>query len=809
MNFNNDWNFKLGDDLYFHLKDFDETGFESVTLPHDYSILQPYNEEIGEGCTGYLVGGIGIYRKHFSIPKESLGKKVFLCFDGVYNRSSFYINEHFITFHPYGYSPLLLDISDYIQEENALAVRVDHSRYADSRWYTGSGIYRKVEMFVCDKTYIPVWGTKVTTSLLDDSSASVAVTTTVTTEYVSVPVTLETTLLDPTGKAVYVDTTNVTIQDSIDLTQNFVVENPVLWGVLDGNLYKAVTKLICDGNVLQEKITTFGIRDFVFDVDKGFFLNGKHEYIKGVCLHHDAGLVGAAVPKDVWRRRFQNLIDCGCNAIRSAHNPCSDDFLELCDEMGLLVQQEFYDEWDNPKDKRYNNKEKRVDYITRGHHEFFKDYAKSDLQAVVKRDINHPSVIQWSIGNEIEWTYPKWNTATGYFGGDANGGYFFSEPPYSVEKIRSICSKLPREQYEIGDTAAKLAAWTKELDTTRPITANCILPSASYESGYVDALDMVGFSYRRIVYDRCHEKYPDKPIMGTENLGQWHEWKAVLDRDFVAGIFLWTGIDYMGEVGRPERKDKWPTKANQPGLLDCGGFVKPSGHMFRTFWQDQPHIYIATQTLEASLYDLKDGVLCDKESTAPWFKRTWRWHAVNEHYNYADGDQVVVEVYSNCESLTLYVNDEAVSTLKLADFEDRIYKWCIPFTAGCITVKSDDIESCIHTVSAPHAASITADKLTISTDYDETVHIIAQLLDANGHEAKFEEAEVEFIIDGDARIFGFDNGSHNFVADHKCNKVMTNKGHALAIFGGNTPGTISVCAKVGDVISKAIQIEIV
>ena len=812
MNFNRDWKFCLEDVTSGHLLNLNEDKFETVTIPHDYSIEQPYNQEDGDGCTGYLVGGIGWYRKHFTTTDEMKNGKVFVCFDGIYNRSNIYINEHFIAFHPYGYSPLLLDISEYLTDgDNVIAVQVDHTRYADSRWYTGSGLYRKVALHVLPKTYIPVWGMKVKCEDVSDEKATVCVSVELKNELAAADVTVKTVLTAPSGEVISEVVEDVTVDTEAKVEQTISVKNPVLWGIYAGNLYKAKTTMSVAGVEVQEKEVTFGIRYFHFDANEGFFLNGKNELIKGVCLHHDAGLVGTAVPRDVWKRRFEILKEGGVNAIRTAHNPASEEFLDLCDEMGLLVQEEFYDEWDNPKDKRYNMKEQKVDYITRGHHEFFKEYAEQDLKAVVDRDFNHASIIQWSIGNEIEWTYPKYVMATGYFDANAGGNYFWEEPPYSVEQIRENVSKLPRELYEVGDTAQKLAKWTREMDTSRPVIANCILPSASYESGYTDALDIVGFSYRQVVYDRCHTNYPEKPIMGTENLAQWHEWKQVVEKPYISGIFLWTGIDYIGESGNV---DVWPRKATKSGLLDVAGFKKGSYHMFKSLWTEEACIHMVSQTLEKSLYELDQNCnLVDKKGSE-WTGRLWVWQDVNEHWNYVGGEEVVVEVYSNCDSVTLYLNDEAISTKKLADFPDRIYKWHMPYATGKLVAvghKADaEVSTNLVTTTAPVKVALTADKTVMDCSDDTVVHIEAELIDAAGNSVYREstDTEIEFIVEGNARFYGVDNGDVSFVGDHGSHKVVTYRGKALSIVGGNTAGVIKVSALLNGVVSNTVEITV-
>ncbi|MEL7163556.1 MAG: glycoside hydrolase family 2 TIM barrel-domain containing protein, partial [Bacteroidota bacterium] len=353
------------------------------------------------------------------------------------------------------------------------------TRYADSRWYSGSGIYREVELLSTDALHVPVWGVSVTTPRVTAAAADVLVNVRVVNQGARTQdAELVTELRSPRGKTVATQRTQLSLKAGADRTlrQQMTVKNPLRWDINEPWLYTVVTRVVMDGEVRQEETAPCGIRTFRFDAREGFFLNGRNRKIKGVCLHHDGGAVGAAVPKAVWRRRLQTLKDAGCNAIRSAHNPASEEFLALCDEMGFLVQDEFYDEWDYPKDKRKNMAESTsTDYLTRGHHEHFQKWAKIDLQNTIYAHRNHPSIIQWSIGNEIEWTYPRQAASTGFFGADANGNYFWNQPPYAPEKIRQLQDSLPRQEHQIGTTAQKLADWTREIDGTRPVVANCIL----------------------------------------------------------------------------------------------------------------------------------------------------------------------------------------------------------------------------------------------------------------------------------------------------------------------------------------------
>ncbi|MEM8893742.1 MAG: glycoside hydrolase family 2 TIM barrel-domain containing protein, partial [Bacteroidota bacterium] len=598
--FNRDWKFSLVDDpssLKYSEVSFDDSHWTETILPHDWSIGLAYDTTNADGATGYAPGGTGWYRKKFT-KEINDDQKVYVYFDGIYNNSEVWINGEHLGFHPYGYSPFYYEITDQLNDDgtdNVITFKVDRTRYVDSRWYTGSGIYRNVDLITTHKLHIPIWGTFITTAGVSADQATVNVELTVQNDRSDEQsFDLVTEIFDANAGRVAIikETKILSAASNLVLNHQAVLKNPKLWDLDDPNLYSAVTSIIQDDMVVDHYTIRFGIRDVRFDPDDGFFLNGENMKIKGVCLHHDGGLVGAAVPKDVWKRRLNTLKEGGTNAIRIAHNPASQELLELCDEMGILVQDEFFDEWDYPKDKRLNQQERHDDYHSRGYAEHFQEWAEKDLKSVMKAHRNNPSVFQWSIGNEIEWTYhPRYRNITGYFNMNWQGNYFWDPPPLTIEQIRERHKDIAPRKYELAKTAMKLSKWTKEMDTTRVVTANLILPSASHETGYTEALDVVGYSYRRVLYDYGHENYPDKPIMGTENLGQWHEWKSVIDRPFISGVFLWTGIDYLGESHA-----HWPRKAQPSGLLDIAGYPKGSYHMMKSLWVDEPHIHIATQT---------------------------------------------------------------------------------------------------------------------------------------------------------------------------------------------------------------------
>ncbi|MBB6460368.1 glycoside hydrolase family 2 TIM barrel-domain containing protein [Flammeovirga kamogawensis] len=819
LDFNFNWKFHLSNNNQsdFSSETINEKNWENIKLPHDWVIGNQYDSTNAEfaPATGYIFGGgTGWYRKEFDLVLSN-SQKAFIHFDGVYNNSEVFINGKKLGFHPYGYSPFYYDLTPYIKKnsKNTLAVKVDHTRYADSRWYTGAGIYRNVKLVVTNKLYVPIWGTFITTPEVVNDNALVNVTTTIRNDYnEDKSFKLLTELYNDDGIKVGESSKTLAIDKNkeIEVIQKIKISNPIMWDVENPHLYKAITRLQIDNEQIDVLSSNFGVRKIKFDANKGFFLNDKNMKIKGVCLHHDAGLVGTAVPKDVWRRRLQTLKDGGCNAIRIAHNPASSEFLDLCDELGFLVQDEFFDEWDYPKDKRFNQKEQSQNKETEGYANYFHNYGEDDLKSVMKSHRNHPSIFQWSIGNEIEWTYPRVAKATGFFGNmNWNGNYFWSKPPYSTAKIKEELTTLPHQKYDIGITAKKLVGWTKEMDTSRPVVANCILPSASHETQYGQSLDIVGYSYRRVLYDYGHEMYPNKVIMGTENLAQYHEWKAVMDRPFIAGTFFWTGIDYLGEIRGP-----WPIKGNNAGMIDFAGFTKPSYHMIKTLWSDDPHTYIATQEIEKSInkIDPKTGLMVAKDPNA-WKQALWEWHDVNNHWNYTDKQLISVEMYSNCESIELFLNEKSLGQRNLSEFEDHIYKWAVPFEKGKLTAvgikNGQKIETTLQTAGKPTGVKLSVDKSSIDNDEYEVAHVVAQLVDADGLPVKNQERIINFEIPENLRVLGVDNGAINNVQTHNARKLLTSNGRALIILQSKDgKGKVEVKAKVEGLLEDKILLTI-
>lgn len=816
IDFNFNWLFSLDDHPEASQPEYNDRSWRSIRLPHDWSIEFPFDPVNGDGATGYLPGGTGWYRKHFTLDLQ-YEHLAFILFDGVYNNSQIWCNGHFLGQNPYGYSPFWFDLTSHLEpasQEQVLAVRVDHSRYVDSRWYTGSGIYRDVKLAVKSRLHIPIWGVRVMVTHLSPQHASVSLEITLQNSFTNTRTgLLRTIILAPDGQAVGQTEQPFALDagQKIICSPSLTITQPFLWHPEHPYLYRAIVYV--QGNKPDELHeiyeVPFGLRTIAFDPDRGFFINGQNMRIKGVCLHHDGGLVGAAVPVGVWRRRLAALKDAGCNALRLAHNPPSQTFLDLCDEMGFLVQVEFFDEWDNPKDKRLNQHERHSDPASRGYAEHFPVWAESDLKRTILRDRNHPCVFQWSIGNEIEWTYPRYPKASGYFEPEFQDNYFWSLPPFSPEEIKARFDALPPDQPELTTTAQKLVRWTRALDDTRPITANCILPSVSHLTGYADLLDVVGYSYRQVMYDFCHTHYPHKPIMGTENFGQWHEWKHVIERPFISGMFIWTGVDYMGES-----HNMWPQKSRPLGLLDLAGFKRPSFFMFKSLWQDSPLVYLTTQCIDRSIYRLDPhGQVVEREPGA-WKRRLWEWHPVNEHWNYQPGETVVVEVYSNCPEVELFLNNRSLGRQRLEAQEDRIFKWAVPFEAGTLLAvgwhpNGQTVQHYLQTAADPAGIELHCDRMSLQADGYDVAHLTAQLVDIYGVPVRHVERRIVFSVEGPCRVLGVDNGAPDNVQPFQSNCLTTAQGRALLILQSSTQtGTATVSAVSGPLHSQPVILKI-
>lgn len=813
-----DWKFNLGDVPEAIETEFDDSAWRVLSIPHDWSIEQSYTTENTAASTGFLPGGIGWYRKSFVLGATE-GKHVRVEFDGIYNNSKVWLNGVLLGERPYGYSSFSYELGDYLLpagEENVLAVRVDRTNYADSRWYTGSGIYRDVRLVVTDEVHIPQWGLQITTPGITSTSSKVLIKTKVdpgsrTGESVEVAIQIT----DQGGAEVASWSQELNLEKSNLLTADLNLENPLLWSLEAPNLYTATVSLKRGKEVLDQSISRFGVRDIRFDADKGFFLNDKSVKLKGVNIHHDAGCVGSAVPRDVWVSRIKDLQSVGCNAVRLSHNPHDPALLDVCDELGMLAISEAFDEWSRAKDKSINwlSDNAAPPEVSHSYPEHFYKWAERDLKDLVRRDFNHPSVIMWSLGNEVEWTFPYYATASSYAVGNLDEEYFSASPEYAGEKIREKVQELNPGTDSLSLIAQKLAAWVREIDTSRYVTSGSVHPSVGFATGYLTALDAVGFNYRAAEYDGAHAMYPDANIYGSENWVTWPEWEAVKSRDFVAGIFVWTGFAYLGEAG------PWPRKGLDISLFDFSGIQTPRGHFFQTLWKDDPKVHMACFPESGSEFTHsaeKGWTYTERTYEFPqmtWLRR-WEWPLMEEQWDFKAGERIVVFGYSNCQEAELLLNGESMGKLKPEAFDDRLIKWLVPYSDGELKIVgyNNAEEADVHvlqTAGVAHRIELKADRSSMDANYRDVVMVEAQILDEAGIPVRDQEVEIHFSLEGTAKIIGVDNGWEFNVQDAKADRVLSHQGRAQAVIQSRgDAGQLSIIASAPGLGSNEITLQL-
>ncbi|MEO6455300.1 MAG: sugar-binding domain-containing protein [Ginsengibacter sp.] len=651
--FNDNWKFYKGDITNANKETFTDNDWRSVNLPHDWSIEGPFDEQWAS-ATAYLPAGIGWYRKTFELAPAMRSKNVYLYFDGVYRNSEVWINGHYLGKRPNGFIPFRYELTGYLHTtgKNIVAVKADHSEFADSRWYTGSGIYRNVYLTATDPVSIDLWGIAFSTAEITKEKAFTKVAVSFTNLSSSATeVVVKCILFDPQGKQVAQEqkTIKSSAGDSSGVTINLPVNKPLLWSIEHPLLYKLDVSLFVNGKKRDDVVQNVGIRSAIFDKDKGFFLNGKNLKIKGVCIHDNAGVFGVAVPGEVWERRLRILKEGGSNSVRLSHNPHADYLYDLFDRMGLLVIDEAFDEWDLGKNKwikGWNVGTPGKD----GTHEYFKEWSDRDLRDMILRNRNHPSIILWSIGNEIDYpndpyTHEILNTGNNpqIYGRGYTPGY----PPAS----------------RLTEIARHLAEVVKQTDTTRPITAALAGVVMSNEVGYPEVLDVVGYNYQEFRYADDHKKYPDRIIQGSENGMGLDAWNAVADNDYISAQYLWTGVDYLGEACQ------WPSRSSEAGLLDLAGFKKPDYYFRQSLWSDKPMIYIGTSAMAGS-----------------GSNRRGRKNDIIPSYN-IQTDSLKVTCFTNCDEAELFVNRISLGKKSMAGVKEKMLVWNIKYQAGELLAK--------------------------------------------------------------------------------------------------------------------------
>lgn len=741
--FDDGWLFRLGDDTTARRPAYDDASWRRLRLPHDWSVEAQLSPSLAS-CTGYLPGGVGWYRKHFTVDDTSRRRYVY--FEGVYNRSEVYLNGHLLGCRPNGYVSFLYDMTPYLRAgDNVLSVRVDHSRYADSRWYTGSGIYRDVWMVEAGDVHLAQWGVGFRVDAIDARRAEATVEVAVERHAATAGrLELEVALLDAEGRRVAFRRMRVADggEGIVDLSLPLRIAAPRRWSLDDPYLYTLETRLLRGGERIDGCTTRVGLRSLRFDADRGFALNDRWMKVKGVCLHHDAGVLGAAVPREVWQRRLVNLKAIGVNAIRMSHNPQAPAVYDLCDELGLLVMDEASDEWEFPKRKwieGWNVGEPGFD----GSYDFFEEWIERDVADMVRRDRNHPSVFLWSIGNEVD--YPNDPYSHPILDGSS-----ISQPMFG-----GYDPAAPHAE-RIGRIAKRLAAVVRSVDRSRPVTGALAGVVMSNQTEYPEAVDVVGYNYTEDRYDADHAQYPSRIIYGSENRPDIDAWYAVRDRDFIFGQFIWTGTDYLGESGR------WPARGFYTGLLDFGSFRKPRGWFRAALWCDESVTYIGT-------YSRADHLSVD----------AW------DVWNYEPGEPVRVVCYTNAPQARLLLDGREVGAMKSYDPATGIIHWDIPYAAGELRAEGCDAAGrvlssyAIRSSGRPCALRVEVDRCDLSKEH-ATAHLTVEVVDEEGTVVKLGDSEITCTVEGPARLLGLEGSDNSDMSDYTDNRHRAYRGRLLA-----------------------------
>ncbi len=793
---NKGWRFSLSDQAEAKNIIFDDKKWETVEVPHDWSVKGQLSPTLAS-CTGFLPGGIAWYRNSLTIDADKKGQKVYLYFEGIYNRSEVYINGELLGKRPNGYISFIYDATPYIQygKENIIAVRVDHSLSADSRWYTGSGIYRDAWVVYANPVHIAQWGVYAVSKNVTAKQATVAVEVEIANNAKSTSkLIVQNELVSAEGVVVAKSSSKINIATAQNgkINVDLKIKNPQIWNLENPYLYTLHTKVIENGKVIDQTSTKTGVRTYTFDPNKGFALNGKWMKMKGVCLHHDAGVLGAASYKEVWRHRLLNLKELGVNAIRTSHNPQASHLYELCDELGFLVMNEAFDEWEFPKRKWLTGWNHGTPGF-QGTYDFFEEWGERDLRDMILRDRNHVSIFAYSIGNEVD--YPNDPYTHPILAGGSETG--FTQPIFGGYK------KDAPDAMRLGAIAKRLAAVVRKYDPSRPVTAGLAGVAMSNETEYPGALDIAGYNYTENRYEIDHKKYPNRVIYGSENRHELNAWKHVRDKEYIFGQFLWTGIDYLGESGQ------WPSRGFYSGLLDFGGFIKPRGYFRKSLWSDKPMAYIGTypngdEEMKDVWSQLENKNKKKKKEEKPSMDAWPVW-------NYEAGQSIRVVVYSNAPAAKLLLNNKEVGATKAYDDNTGIYFWDIPYEAGKLEVIGMDknskeiVRHNIQTSGRPYALVVKNKNIILGENGIALVEI--EVVDENGLKVQLADSEITCRIAGDAKLLGLEGSDNSDMGDYTDNKQRAYQGRLLAyIQAGENAGEIKV--KLSSPLLKSTEISI-
>jgi beta-galactosidase len=773
ISFDYNWRFAENDQPGAHEPGFDDSKWRLLDVPHDFSIEHPFDSANATGPGGgYTYSGIGWYRKHFKTTPGLTGKMVWILFDGVYRNSEVWINGHYLGIRPYGYSSFYYDLTKYLKpagQENIISVKVNTTEQPNSRWYTGSGIYRHVWLMAKNKLHLEQWGVFARTVEAGNDKASVHISIALSNDTnVDQNCTVITKCIGAGGKeAGRAQSIVKATPGQSTIEQQISIHQPVLWSVEQPGLYRLQVQVRSGGKVIDQYVTPFGIRTFHFDANKGFSLNGKHVKLKGVNNHHDGGPLGAAVFDATYKRRLQLLKNMGCNALRMSHNPPSPELLAYADSLGFLVIDEIFDEWMDGKTRA-------------GYAPQFEKWYRQDIQNWIMRDRNHPSVIAWSIGNEVREQYNKENAL-----------------------------KITKTLMEAART----------YDTTRPFTAACneIVNVNAYGMGQL--LDIVGYNYQEAHYKPDHEKYPNRVIFGTETVmypyhpgdcNQLHSYEQWLEgqlKDYVAGEFLWTGFDYIGEAGIGDvgagcefwkKWPAWPWRGASCGVIDMCGFPKP-GYWFRkALWNNEPMVHIAVQT---------DPSARNRERCS-----FWGWPKVQTHWNHnRKGDTLAVHVYTNVPEVELKLNGRSLGIRKWDLKKEAFLFWEVPYEPGKLeaigkTADGKTVSFAVQTAGEPATIKLSPDRKTLKANRQDVCYVAVQLLDAHGVPVPFAGNNISFEVSGAGKLAAVGNGDQQSHAPLKGNQLQAWQGKCLAIVQStDRKGDITVTVRSGKLpVARAV-----
>ena len=744
--FDADWKFIKQDISQASAANYNDKSWRSLNVPHDWSIEYPFNRANTSGRGGgYVETGIGWYRKSFVLNTTESNQQFFIEFDGVMMNSDVWINGYHLGKRPYGYISFQYELTKHLNfgkdKINVLAVRADNSLQPASRWYTGSGIYRHVKLISTGTTHIDKWGVFVTTPKISTDKATVHAQIQVLNQSAaSNNIVIETSIMAPNGSVVSNNQLKLSIaaaqQKIVD--QDLTVTQPQLWTLEKTNQYTAIVTVKANNKIIDTYKTIFGIRTIQFDAEKGFLLNGNAVKIKGVCLHHDGGAFGSAVPLGVWEKRILALKELGVNGIRTSHNPVAPEFLSLCDQLGMLVMNETFDTWNARKTSADN-----------GYNLYFTDWWERDTRDQVLRDRNHPSVVIYSIGNEI---HDNLNDSTGF------------------------------RKYKMQQDLVH------SLDSTRPVTMALFRPGISrvYENGFAETMDIVGQNYRENELVALHEKKPNLKQIGTENRTEQAAWIPFRDKPYIAGQFLWTGIDYIGE-------SDWPAVVHGSGLLDRTGFVRHLGYQRKSWWSNEPMVYTMR----------KEG----NAGAGEWIN-DWSPTDVDTY------DEAKVQVFSNCDEVELFLNDISQGVKPRPADNASPRGWSFTFHTGVLkTVGKNNgkivATQVLKTAGAPAKIILSTEKKTVGNTWDDVCYITATIVDENNVECLNADNQIEFSVTGAGVLAGADNGDLTATESFLSNKRFSYKGRCIAIVKANAAtGKINIVATTSNLKSANLVIEV-